>query len=70
MTRPGDVACRVAGEKLDRPRDVVHRAEPSQRNLLGVFLDQILAELGGHVGLDETRSYHIRSYPTRSKFAG
>src|SRR4249919_3472198 len=59
---PGDVACRVAGEELDRPRDIGHRAEPPQRNLLGVLLDQILAERSGHVGLDETGSHHIRRY--------
>jgi hypothetical protein len=37
--RPGDVAGSVAGEKFDRAGNVAYRAEPSQWNLLGVFLD-------------------------------
>src|SRR5215218_10944350 len=66
---PGDVAGRVAGKKLDRPRNVIHRAEPAQRDLLGVLLDQVVTQLGGHVGLNEARSDHIGGYPTRPKFA-
>ena len=36
--RPGDVTGSVTGEKLDRPGNVVYRAEPSQRICSAYFL--------------------------------
>src|SRR5207344_691869 len=68
--RASDVAGRVAGEELHRARDVVHGSESAKGDLVGILLDQVFAERGGHVCLDESRRHHIRRYAARAQFTG
>ena len=57
--RPGDVAGGVASKELDRPRNVVHRAEPAQRELPGIFLDEVGAKLWGFSNYPMTYTYDV-----------
>src|SRR2546430_3031431 len=56
----GDVAGLVRGQEGDRIRDILDRAEPSERNLLEEIVLELLRERVGEIGGHESGSHGVR----------